>query len=78
MKASVEPDQVPELLVHTDSDFASCPFTSRSTSGIACIFSYWIIAFSFNLELEEAKVLRLEAQRKRSLSLALVHSLAKH
>ena len=38
MKAAVEPDQVPELLVYTDSsDFASCPFTAKSTSGTVYI-----------------------------------------
>lgn len=37
MKAAVEPDQVPELLVYTDSDFASCPFTAKSTSGMVYI-----------------------------------------
>lgn len=34
MKVAAEPGQKPELLVFTDSDFASCPFTSKSTSGI--------------------------------------------
>ena len=34
MRVAVEPGAKPELLVLQDSDFASCPFTSRSTSGI--------------------------------------------
>ena len=29
--------QMPEFLVYTDSDFASCPFTAKSTSGIVYI-----------------------------------------
>ena len=31
---SVDPTEKPELLVFTDSDFASCPYTCRSTSGV--------------------------------------------
>ena len=31
---SVDPTEKPELLVFTDSDFASCPHTCRSTSGV--------------------------------------------
>ena len=37
MRAAVEPDQAPTLLVYIDSDFASCPYTSKSISGIVCV-----------------------------------------
>ena len=37
MRAAVEPDQAPTLLVYTDSDFASCPYTSKSTSGVVYV-----------------------------------------
>ena len=37
MRAAVEPDQAPTLLVYTDSDFASCPYTSKSTSGVVFV-----------------------------------------
>ena len=33
-RASVDPNEKPELLVFADSDFASCPHTCRSTSGV--------------------------------------------
>ena len=33
-RASVDPNEKPELLVFADSDFASCPYTCRSTSGV--------------------------------------------
>ncbi|CAE6928711.1 GIP [Symbiodinium sp. CCMP2592] len=34
MNASCSWDAAPELRVYTDADFAACPYTSRSTSGI--------------------------------------------
>ena len=37
MRAAVEPDQAPTLLVYIDGDFASCPYTSKSISGIVCV-----------------------------------------
>jgi len=37
MRAAVEPGQAPTLLVYTDSDFASCPYTSKSTSGVVYV-----------------------------------------
>ena len=35
--AKVDPDESPELVVYTDSDFASCPHTAKSTSGVLYI-----------------------------------------
>ena len=37
MKLSVDPNQRPSLSVYTDSDFASCPHTAKSTSGIVYV-----------------------------------------
>ena len=37
MRAAVEPDQAGTLLVYTNSDFASCPYTSKSTSGVVYV-----------------------------------------
>ena len=37
MRAAVEPNQAPTLLVYTDSDLASCPYTSKSTSGVVYV-----------------------------------------
>ena len=34
LTASVSHDEEPSLHVYTDADFGSCPFTSKSTSGI--------------------------------------------
>ena len=34
MQASCSKDAPPELRIYTDADFAACPFTARSTSGI--------------------------------------------
>ena len=35
--AKVNPNETPELVVYTDSDFASCPHTAKSTSGVVYI-----------------------------------------
>ena len=40
MRAAVEPKAKPQLLAFTDSNFASCPYTSRSTSGIIFLYIY--------------------------------------
>ena len=37
MKLTVDPSQQPSLHVFTDSDFASCPYTAKSTSGIVYV-----------------------------------------
>ena len=37
MKLTVDPNQQPSLHVFTDSDFASCPYTAKSTSGIVYV-----------------------------------------
>ena len=37
MKLTVDPTQRPSLFVFTDSDFASCPYTAKSTSGIVYV-----------------------------------------
>ena len=37
MKLTVDPNQSPSLCVFTDADFASCPCTAKSTSGIVYV-----------------------------------------
>ena len=34
IQATVDPNESPRLVVHTDFDFASCPHTAKSTSGV--------------------------------------------
>ena len=34
IQATVDPNESPELVVYTDSGFASCPHTAKSTSGV--------------------------------------------
>ena len=59
MRAAVEPKAKPELLVFTDSDFASCPYTSRSTSGIIYVMrtgeSYFPILWSSKKQASTAR-----------------------
>ena len=56
MRAAVEPDQAPTLLVYTDSDCASCPYTSRSQPFCCCICSSnWFITFPPTMVPEETK-----------------------
>jgi len=37
IQATVDPNKSPELVVYTDSGFASCPHTAKSTSGVVFI-----------------------------------------
>ena len=37
IQAKVDPNESPALVVYTDSDFASCPHTAKSTSGVVYI-----------------------------------------
>ena len=37
MRVAAEPSEQPTLLVFTDSDFASCPYSAKSTSGIVYV-----------------------------------------
>ena len=59
MRAAVEPKAKPEILVFTDSDFASCPYTSRSTSGIIYVMwtgeSYFPILWSSKKQASTAR-----------------------
>ena len=64
MKLTVDPNQPPSLCVFTDSDFASCPYTAKSTSGIVCP-SLRCVEFSCHVAKQEAELNSSEHNRSR-------------
>ena len=79
MRAAVESNQAPTLLVYTDSDLASCPYTSKSTSGAVYVLqtgsSYFPLPWSSS---QRNKVRRQGVQQNLSSLHAQAHSSAKH
>ena len=77
MRAAVEPDQAPTLLVYTDSDFASCPYTSKSTSGVVLSFEL-VQHVSHYYGHQRNRVQPQGVQQKRSLLHPQARCSAKH